>query len=179
MAQKKDDFGLSCTRWMPLAWRAQDKDSITDVRAAWLNQANEKRLRTLLERESRSNTSPEIAGLEALIIEVLHNVKKVPDSRSVLLSAHQMKWVEPPSSKLKVVVGECGIVRFCLDPELPYEVEFFCDVREVSGGDNGQQITVSLSMRSDLVIELYEQLVFIYYRRAQRDSKPAASHQGP
>jgi len=155
---------------MPLAWRSQPESARSPERVAWQNQVNEKHLRMLLERETRERPSPEIASLEALIIEVLHCVKHSPTSRSVVLSAHTLEWIDT-SSRSQVTRGDTGLVRMCMDPELPYEVEFFADVTEVESGSRGWRIQGELVLRSDAVIDLYEQLVFIYHRRAQRDQK--------
>lgn len=179
MAEGNDDFRVSCKGWMPLSWCRQEQLSITPDRAAWLNQVNEKRLRTILDRESRSTSSPDIATLEALVIEVLHTVKQVPPARSVVLSAHQIQWTEPLESDLVANRGEEGLVRVYLDPELPFEVEFFSEVREVTRTDQGNRVQVALTYRSEDVLEIYEQLVFIYYRRAQRNNKAVAHHKGP
>lgn len=155
---------------MPLAWRGRPESARTEERIAWLNQVNEKRLRMLLERETREKPSNEIAGLEALLIEVLHCVKQPPVSRSVLLSAHSVEWVET-SARPKINSGDFGLVRMCLDPELPYEVEFFAEIKSVESETTGWRVLADLALRSEHVVDLYQQLVFIYYRRARREHK--------
>lgn len=170
MSERGDEFGVSCRRWMPLGWRSQARSACIPERVAWLNQVNEKRLRMLLDRETRERPSADMASIEALLIEVLHNVKQSPPSRSVLLSAHNIEWTET-SARFSAKPGDYGVVRLCLDPELPYEVEFFADVRTVQKSERGLEVEASLESRSDSVVDLYEQLVFIYYRRAQRDQK--------
>jgi hypothetical protein len=168
--ESADGFGVSCRRWMPFAWRAQSEAARTPERAAWLNQVNEKRLHTLLERETRERPSADIASLEGLLIEVLHCVKQAPASRTVLLAAHGVEWVET-AARVRVAAGDQGSVTMCLDPELPYEVEFFADIRTIEQDARGRRIRADFVLRSEQAIDLYERLVFIYYRRAQRDNK--------
>lgn len=170
MRRRRDEFGVSARRWIPLAWRSQPPSARSPERVAWQNQTNEKHLRMLLERETRERPSPEIASLEALIIEVLHCVKHSPTSRSVVLSADSVEWVDT-SGRSEIAQGDTGNVRMCLDPELPYEVEFFANVMGVDSQPSGRRVEADLVLRSDAVIDLYEQLVFIYHRRAQRDQR--------
>lgn len=173
MGSSHESFGVTCRKWIPLAWRSKPDSARTPERRAWLNQVNEKRLQTLVERETRERPSAEIANLEALLIEVLHCVKQSPPARSVVLSGHGVEWIET-SSRNRCKVGDTGTVRMGLDADLPYEVEFSADIVAVEDDARGDRVTAQFVGQSERVMDLYEQLVFIYYRRGQREERLAA-----
>ena len=169
-AKQHGDFGVTSRRWIPFSWRARKTSARTPERVSAMNQVNEKRLKTLLEHETRDNPSPEIATLEALVIEVLHTVKQPPTARSVVLSANDVEWIDT-ATQTRVSQGDFGIIQLCLNPELPYEVEFFAEVTAIEKRDSGWHISAELMLRSEYVVDLYQQLVFIYYRRERREQK--------
>lgn len=168
--QSENEFGVSTRRWMPLAWRARRNNTPGPEHVSALNQANEHRLKTILDFETRDQPSTDTATLEALIIEVLHSVKQLPSSHSVLLTSHNIEWADT-SAQARFSVGDFGIVSLCLNPQFPYEVQFFAEVSDVQKDTQGWHIKAALKSRSEHVVDLYQQLVFIYYRRERREQR--------
>lgn len=166
---QEGEFGVSARRWMPLAWRPREDHTPAPERVAALNQTNEKRLKTILGFETRETPSAQLATLEALVVEVLRSVKQPPTSHSVVLSSHNIQWIQPGAHAPRISAGDFGLVRLYLSIELPYEVEFFAEVFEVNEEAQGWRVTAELKLRSEPVVDLYQQLIFIYYRRARRD----------
>lgn len=164
-----DEFGIKCRKWMPLAWRAKRESAITPEYTRFLNERNQNRLQTLVDRETREKPSAEIGGMEALIIEVLHCVKQLPPSRSAVLDGRGLAWVEPPG-RIEAKAGDRGVVWMALNAEIPYEVEFLAEITEVGDEPRGDRISVKFIEQSDRVRDLYEQLVFMAYRRGQRST---------
>lgn len=172
---RNDEFGIQCSKWMPLAWRPRRDDAITSEYTRYLNETNHVRLQTLVERETRERPSAEIAGMESLIIEVLHCVKQLPPARSVVLNGLGLAWIEPPSQN-DPAIGDKGAIRMALNAEIPYEVEFLAEVTGITEESRGNRISVQYIEQSEQVQDLYEKLVFMAYRRSQR-AKP--HHEGP
>lgn len=177
-SQQKGDFGVTCRRWIPFSWRARDESASQPERLSALNQANDKRLKKLLEYETRDNPSPEFASLESLILELVHEQHHFPVSHSVILSAHSLQWIDT-SAQTRIKEGDVGLATLYLNPELPYKVEFLAEIQSVTKEDDppGWRIKANLAMRSEPVVDLYEQLIFIYYRRERREKKLASGEE--
>lgn len=165
-----DELGVKCRKWIPLSWKGKSDSLITPEYTQSLNQLNEQRLQTLVDHETREKPSPEISNLEALLIEVLHCVKQSPPARSTVLSGAGLEWIET-SARQEIKVGDKGVIRMAPDVSLPYEVEFFAEITEITTEARGRKVSATFKERSELVLDLYEQLVFIYYRRSQRSER--------
>ncbi|MGN8158741.1 hypothetical protein ACS8Y6_05835 [Salinisphaera sp. RV14] len=170
-----DEFGIKCRKWIPLAWRPRREAAITPEYKSALNESNAARLQTLVDRETRERPSAEIGGIESLLIEVLHCVKQLPPSRSVVLDGRGLEWIEPPG-KSEASTGDQGVIRMALNAEIPYEVEFLAEITAITDDARGNRIAARFIEQSDRVRDLYEQLVFMAYRRSQRT---AASPEEP
>lgn len=173
MTSPSSSFGVTVSCWIPLLWRPLQTAARTPERVAAVNRANERHLKTLHEHEVRDPITPELAALEALTIDVLRCVKQVPPACTVVLGGDHIEWIgERPASAIRV--GDGGLLQLFLDPEFPQEVEFVADVESAGSDDDGLHVSVRLAGCSERVLELYRELVFIYYRRARRvaaDSK--------
>lgn len=168
-------FNVTACRWMPLSWYPEARGARISQRVSAGNQANLKRLRTLLEYETREAVSPELTALEALTTEVLRCVKQIPPACTVTLAASGATWVQD-GRQATPNPGTEGRLRLFLNPEMPYEVEFFADVRKVERLPEGNRITAVFAGCSAAVAEIYQQLVFIYCRAerlATRTGTPA------
>lgn len=148
---------------MPLLWLPETPGARTAERVSAANQAGLKRLRTLLEYETREALSPELSGIESLTIEVLRCVKQIPPACTVTLGPSGAAWTQdknrPPPDP-----GAEGRLRLFLNPEMPYEVEFFCSVGRVERLPDGNRVTAAFVGCSPAVADAYQQLVFIYSR---------------
>lgn len=164
-----DEFGIKCRKWMPLAWRPRREDAITAEYKSALNESNAARLQTLVDRETREKPSAEIGGIESLLIEVLNCVKQLPPSRSAMLDGRGLEWIEPPG-KTEARTGDQGVIRMALNAEIPYEIEFLAEITAVTDDARGNRIAAKFIAQSDRVRDLYEQLVFMAYRRSQRSA---------
>lgn len=169
MSQTGSDTGFNVTsyRWMPMAWRPEPLTSRTQERVAAMDRSNLKRLRMLLEHETREAVPHEIAVLEALNIEVLRCVKPTPTSRSVVLGSDSVEWIADNAAPMPQP-GDTGRVELFLNPDLPYETEFFAEVRSVRQTVSGSRVAAALLGCSPHVLESYQQLVFIYHRAERR-----------
>lgn len=170
--EARGELKVQCRRWMPLVWRPADRNA-PDAQAASRRQLNEKRLQVLVERETRERPSSEIMSLEALVVEILHCVKQSPPSQSALLAADHVQWIDT-RSRSTIQPGDRGTVRMSLDVELPYEVDFAAEITDIEDDARGRSVTAHFTGRSQREVDLYEQLVFIYYRRALRDDRMAS-----
>lgn len=164
---RRDEFDIKCRKWMPLGWRPRRDDAITPEYTRYLNETNHGRLQTLVERETRERPSSEIAGMESLIIEVLHCVKQLPPARSVVLNGRGLEWIEPPGRN-DPGIGDKGAVQMALNAEIPYEIEFLAEVMDITEESRGNRISIQYIEQSEQVRDLYEKLVFMAYRRSQR-----------
>lgn len=167
MADQSGSFGVSVACWIPLLWRPLPASAHSPERLAAVNRSNERHLKTLHDHEVRDPIPAELANLEALTIDVLRCVKQVPPARAVVLGGDRIEWTAD-NRKSSIRVGDSGLLQLFLEPELPQEVEFMADVDAVTGTPHGARIAVRLAGCSEHVLELYRELVFIYYRRARR-----------
>lgn len=167
-------FNVTACRWMPLSWCSEAQGARIAQRISSANQANLKRLRTLLEYETREAVSPELSALEALTTEVLRCVKQIPPACTVTLSASGATWVQDRHQEVPDV-GTEGRLRLFLNSEMPYEVEFFADVRQVERLPEGNRVTVTFAGCSAAVAEVYQQLVFIYCRAERLATRTSAT----
>lgn len=161
------EFHVSSRRWIPCLWRRETVESRTPERIAATDRSNLKRLRMLLEHETREAVPPELSTLEALAVETLRCVKPIPPSRTVVLCSDGVEWTEATGTPAPAS-GDTGRVQLFLNPDLPYEVEFFAEVRSVVGAGDRSRVLVHLLGCSPQVLELYQQLVFIYHRTERR-----------
>lgn len=166
--------GIKCSRWIAFSWHEQAHVARTPERIAMVGDIAAKRLHTLIERETRERPQGELAYLETLITEVLLCVKPTPAARSIRLEARSVEWVEE-SAKADVHPGAQGVFRMYLDPELPIEVELLAEIDEVVPNGRYRRVRVRFVDLSDAASDLYQQLLFIYHRRAQRTARETTS----
>lgn len=166
--------GISCNRWIAFSWREQLQMVRSPERIAMVNDIAAKRLHTLIERETRERPQGELAYLETLMIEVLLCVKPTPAARSIRLEARGVEWIEE-SAKADVHPRAQGVFRMYPDPELPIEVDFLAEIEDVLPVGGHRRVRVQFADLSDPVFDLYQQLLFIYHRRAQRTARETTS----
>lgn len=166
--------GISCDRWIAFSWRKLVNKVLSPERVAMVNDVAAKRLHTLIERETRERPQGELAYLETLMTEVLLCVKPTPTARSIRLETNGVEWVEE-SAKADVHPRAQGLLRIYLDPELPIEVELFAEIEDVVPKSPHRCVRARFICLSDPVSDLYQQLLFIYHRRAQRTARGTTS----
>jgi len=173
MTGQGDDFGVECRRWLPVSWKPVPK-GLSPEELTRLNESNERVLSWLHGAvTNRGNSSDPVIFrldiIEHMISRIWAEMARPPSPRSAVLGANRISWIEPLSGE-DPAAGGPGVISMQLEDYPPESVRFYATLERVERTTRGRRLTFRLEGLSQEVRELYEQMIFQYYRRWRAQS---------
>lgn len=168
MAGQGDDFGVECQRWLPVSWKP-GREPLSPEELARLNEANERVLSWLHGAvTNRGNASDPVIFrldiIEHMISRIWAEMARAPAPRSATLGAERVCWLEPLAGA-DPAEGDKGVISLQLEDYPPEPVRFYATLEKVERSGPRRRLCFRLHGLSQEVRDLYEQMVFQYYRR--------------